>query len=180
MKKIRVLLIEDNEDDALLTINHLKENDFEPFYKIVFTHEDLNALLTNEIWDCVISDYAMPDFTGLEALDEFLKHNLEIPFILLSGTMGETLAVKAMKMGASDYIMKNHLALLGSALDRELREAETLRQNKQKDIQIRADEKLLRKKNIEIELQNEELRQINDDMLLSMHQKKYLWQNFHL
>ena len=172
MKRIRLLLIEDNEDDALLTINHLKENGYELFYKIVFTHEDLKALLTNEIWDCIISDYAMPNFTGLDALDEFLKHNLDIPFILLSGTMGETLAVKAMKMGASDYIMKNHLALLGSALDRELREAETLRQNKQKDIQIRADEKLLRKKNIEIELQNEELRQINDDMLLSMHQIK--------
>ena len=135
----------------LLTINHLKENDYDPFYKIVFSLEALKELLVNGSWDCVISDYAMPNFTGLEALDEFIKHKLEIPFILLSGT-----------------IMKDYLALLGPALDRELLEAETRRQNKQKDKLIRASEKLLRKKNIEIELQNEELRQINDKLNLSM------------
>jgi PAS domain S-box-containing protein len=168
MKTIRVLLVEDNEDDALLTINHLKENDYDPFYKIVFSLEALKELLVNGSWDCVISDYAMPNFTGLEALDEFIKHKLEIPFILLSGTIGEALAVKAMKSGASDYIMKDYLALLGPALDRELLEAETRRQNKQKDKLIRASENLLRKKNIEIELQNEELRQINDKLNLSM------------
>ena len=172
MKRIRLLLIEDNEDDALLTINHLKENGYELFYKIVFTHEDLKALLTNEIWDCIISDYAMPNFTGLDALDEFLKHNLDIPFILLSGTMGETLAVKAMKMGASDYIMKDHLALLSPALVRELHEAETRRQNKEKDILIHANEKRLREKNEEIALQNEERHQINDKLNLSMHHLK--------
>lgn len=141
MKKvIRVLLVEDDEDDAILTINHLLENGYEPFYKRAFSLEPLKVLLTNEIWDCVIADYAMPNFTGPEALEEFLKHNLEIPFILLSDTIGEALAVSAMKSGASDYIMKDHLALLSSALDRELREAEIRRQNKEKDILIRNNE----------------------------------------
>lgn len=169
MKKIRVLLVEDNEDDALLTINHLKENGYEPVYKRVFSLEPLQALLKNEKWDCVISDYAMPDFSGIDALEEFRKHNLEIPFILVSGTIGETLAVKAMKSGANDYIMKDHIALLGPSLDRELREAENRRQSKEKDSLIRKNEKLLKSKNIRIEAQNAELQQMNEELKLSLH-----------
>lgn len=169
MKKIRLLLIEDNEDDALLTINHLKENDYELFYRRVFSREAVKESLVNEPWDCVISDYAMHNFNGLEALEEFLIHDLEIPFILLSGTIGETLAVKAMKMGANDYIMKDHLAFLGLALDRELLDAETRRQNKKKDLQIRENEKLLKVNKIEIEIQNEELRQINEELKSSLY-----------
>lgn len=172
MKNIRVLLVEDNEDDALLTINNLQENGYEPVYKRVFTQEGLKELLTKEVWDCVISDYAMPDFTGLDALGEFLKHQLEIPFILVSDTIGETLAVKAMKLGANDYIMKDHIALLGPALDRELLDAKTRRQSKEKDLLFRDNEKLLQEKNEEITAQNEELQQINNELILSVHQLK--------
>ena len=169
MKKIRLLLIEDNENDALLTLNHLKENDYEVSYKRVFCHEEVRESLLNESWDCVISDYAMHNFNGLEALEEFIKHDLEIPFILLSGTIGEPLAVKAMKMGANDYIMKDHIAFLGPALDHELRDAEIRRQNKQKELQIHENEKLLKVNKIEIEIQNAELKQINEELKSSLY-----------
>jgi diguanylate cyclase (GGDEF)-like protein/PAS domain S-box-containing protein len=85
---------------------------------------DLETALAGERWDAVISDYKMPGFTGMDALRIFRSTGLDIPFILISGTIGEETAVEAMKAGASDYLMKTSLARLAPALERELKEAQ--------------------------------------------------------
>lgn len=139
-KAVRVLMAEDNEDDAILAIRVLIENGFDPYCQRVETFDELRLKLQTESWDCVISDYSMFQMDGLEVLSEFLQYGLDIPFILVSGTIGEQLAVKAMKAGASNYIMKKHLSLLGPCLERELRDAELRRESRRKDMAIHNNE----------------------------------------
>jgi len=122
MRKIRLLLIEDDETDALLVIRQLKKDGFEVDHVRVKTRPDMEAELDKGGWDIVISDYAMPGFSGQEALKIFKSRNLDIPFILVSGTVGEDLAVSIMKGGANDYMMKSALNRLGPAITRELEE----------------------------------------------------------
>lgn len=117
-KAIRVLLVEDSEYDELLIINALQEYDYDPVFKRVFTLADFKSSLTDESWDCIISDYRMPSFTGLDALEEYKKYDFEMPFIMVSGVIGEQIAIKAMKSGANDYIMKGHIHFLGPAAGR--------------------------------------------------------------
>ena len=122
-RPVRVLLVEDSEDDAKLVLRALRRGGFEPTYRRVQTATDLQAALSPDSWDVVISDFRMPGFTGLDALKIFRSTGLDIPFILISGTIGEATAVDAMKAGASDYIMKKSLTRLAPALERELKEA---------------------------------------------------------
>jgi PAS domain S-box-containing protein len=140
----RVLIIEDNEDDTLLEIDALIRAGFTIDYERIETREDLILALHEKSWDCIISDFAMPSFSGLEALDELKKSGKDIPFILISGTIGEETAVAAMKAGASDYIMKNSLNRLIPAFERELREAESRRQKRQAEASIQFERILLR------------------------------------
>jgi diguanylate cyclase (GGDEF)-like protein/PAS domain S-box-containing protein len=123
-KPVRLLLVEDSPDDVVLALRALRRGGFEPAHRCVQTAAELKSALAEESWDAIISDYAMPGFTGSDALAIFRATGLDIPFILVSGTMGETTAVEAMKAGASDYIMKQSLARLGPALERELKEAQ--------------------------------------------------------
>jgi diguanylate cyclase (GGDEF)-like protein/PAS domain S-box-containing protein len=119
---LKVLFVEDNEDDMMLALRSLRQGGFEPAYRRVESAPELAAALAQESWDAVISDFAMPGFTGLDALGIFRASDLDIPFILTSGTIGEATAVDAMKAGASDYIMKGNLARLVPALKRELKD----------------------------------------------------------
>jgi PAS domain S-box-containing protein len=144
MSPIRVLIIEDNEDDSILEIDALIHGGFTIDYERIETREALQHALDKKTWDCIISDYAMPRFSGLEALDELKKSGKDIPFILISGTIGEETAVAAMKAGASDYIMKNNLNRLIPAFERELREAESRRLKKQAEAAIQFERILLR------------------------------------
>jgi len=123
-RPLRTLLVEDSEDDARLVLHALRRGGFHPTSRRVQTAVDLQAALDRETWDVVISDFRMPSFTGLDALRIFRSTGLDIPFILISGTIGEALAVDAMKAGASDYIMKQSLARLAPALERELRDTQ--------------------------------------------------------
>jgi len=136
-KPLRVLIVEDSEDDALLLVNALKDGGYEPKFERVDSSEGLKSALSQNEWDCIISDYSMPHFNGLAALRECRKHGADIPFILVSGTIGEDIAVGAMKVGAHDYIMKDKLARFVPALERELADAEVRRKGK------RAEEDLL-------------------------------------
>ena len=164
-KAIRVLLVEDSEYDELLIINALQEYDYDPVFKRVFTLADFKSSLTDESWDCIISDYRMPSFTGLDALEEYKKYDFEMPFIMVSGVIGEQIAIKAMKSGANDYIMKGHIHFLGPAVDRELRETEFRLQTKLKDPTWHSKAENLIQKNIkEISEQNEEFRTINEEL----------------
>jgi PAS domain S-box-containing protein len=141
---VRVLIIEDNEDDTILEIDALIRGGFTIDYEKIETREELLHALQEKTWDCIISDYAMPRFSGLEALDELKKSGIDIPFILISGTIGEETAVSAMKAGASDYIMKSNLSRLIPAFERELRESESRRQKRQAEAAIQFERILLR------------------------------------
>ena len=127
---LRVLIVEDQEDDAALMLRELRRAQFEPEYERVETEQELSAALEKGGWEVVLSDHGLPKFNSLQALSMLHESGLDLPFIIVSGSIGEDLAVAAMKSGAHDYIMKNNLARLGPAVERELREAEVRRANK--------------------------------------------------
>lgn len=122
MKPIRVLIVEDSENDALLLLRELRRA-YDPQFERVATADQMRVAL-EKYWDVIISDFSMPGFDGLDALRLLQEAKLDIPFIIVSGAIGEDIAVHAMKAGASDYVMKGKLARLVPAIERELREAE--------------------------------------------------------
>jgi len=130
-KRLRVLMVEDSENDALLLLRGLSRGGFEPEFERVETSKAMAAALTARPWDIIISDYSMPHFSGLAALRVLKQSGLNLPFILVSGTIGEDVAVEAMKAGAHDYVMKSNLQRLTTAIERELREVEVRRERNQ-------------------------------------------------
>jgi PAS domain S-box-containing protein len=124
---LRVLIVEDSENDALLLEIELQRAGYQTQCQRVETREALSEALTRQAWDVVIADYVMPRFNGLEALALERSKGLDLPFIVVSGHITDSTAVGAMKAGAHDYVMKDNLARLGSAVQRELREAEERR-----------------------------------------------------
>jgi DNA-binding NtrC family response regulator len=121
---LRVLIVENSEDDALLMVDCLREAGYDPDWHGVETAQQLTAALASAgDWGLILSDYTMPSFGGLQALEIYRRSGLDIPFILVSGSIGEERAVEAMRAGVQDYIMKDHMQRLGPAVDRELREA---------------------------------------------------------
>ncbi|MFZ5473789.1 MAG: putative bifunctional diguanylate cyclase/phosphodiesterase [Pseudomonadota bacterium] len=129
-KILRVLLVEDSEDDALLLQRELKRSGYAPIMHRVDTPEALELALRSPEWDVIITDHNLPGFGSDAALRLVRESGLDIPVIIVSGTIGEDVAVSAMKAGASDYIMKGHLARLAPAIERELREAEVRHQHR--------------------------------------------------
>ena len=136
-KLLRVLIVEDSENDALLLLRGLSRGGFEPEFKRVETPEAMAAALSAQPWDIIVSDYSMPHFSGLAALWVLKQSGLDLPFILVSGTIGEDVAVEAMKAGAHDYVMKGNLQRLGTAIERELREAEVRKERKQTEERLK-------------------------------------------
>ncbi|ACH37043.1 flagellar biogenesis master response receiver sensor histidine kinase, PAS and GAF domain-containing [Citrifermentans bemidjiense Bem] len=126
-KELRVLLVEDSEEDSLLLIRELRRGGYKLIHMRVETAESMRRALHDGEWDVVISDYRMPSFDALGALQVLHETGRDIPFIIVSGKIGEDLAVEAMKSGASDYLMKGNLARLVPVMVRELREAEERR-----------------------------------------------------
>lgn len=116
---LNVLLVEDSPNDAELLIAELKRSGFEPRWHRVETERDFLAGLKNSP-DIIISDYSMPVFSGLKAVELLNRQGLNIPFILISGTVGEDVAVEAMRHGATDYLLKDRMARLGHAVERAL------------------------------------------------------------
>lgn len=135
--QIKLLIIEDNEDDLLLVVNELSSQGFVVAFERVETLRDLVIALKNPTWDFIISDYNLPGFNGIDALDEYKKSGLDIPFILVSGTIGEEKAVEAMKAGVHDYVMKENLSKLGPVVERELGEALNRRERKRAEEEIK-------------------------------------------
>ena len=120
---IRVLIVEDSSDDAELVCRELKDGGYDVTSTRVETAEGMTQALENDTWDIVISDYVMPRFDGRTALDTLKTSGLDIPFIMVSGKVGEDVAVEAMKAGASDYLIKDNLLRLCPAVKREIKEA---------------------------------------------------------
>ena len=128
MAALSLLIIEDSEDDALLVVRALKQAGYDVAASQVHTADGLREALRRQAFDVIVADYTMPGFSGSRALAMVREQGLDIPFIFVSGTIGEDVAVAAMKTGAHDYIVKGNLARLAPAVERELREAATRRE----------------------------------------------------
>src|SRR6266496_481360 len=120
---LRVLIIEDSEFDARILVNTLRQGGYQPTFQRVETAAALSAALKEQAWDIILSDYNMPNFSAPDALKIVQESGLDLPFLIISGGIGEDVAVAAMKAGANDYLMKGNLARLAPAVERELREA---------------------------------------------------------
>lgn len=143
-KPIRVLIVDDSEDDGLLLVRNLKNGGFSPSYEQVDTAEAMSKALDNQTWDVILCDNSMPTFDASSALELYKDKGLDLPFIIVSGTIADETAVAAMKAGAHDYIMKGNLARLSSAIDRELREAKNRQERRITEIQLRKSEEKYR------------------------------------
>jgi DNA-binding NtrC family response regulator len=126
-KHLNVLIVEDSVYDTELLLRELKNGGYDTEYERIETAEDMASALQQKQWDIILSDFSMPKFNGAEALKLLGESGADIPFIFVSGTMGEDAAVNAMLAGASDYIVKGNLKRLAPAVERELREAELRR-----------------------------------------------------
>ena len=122
MKRLKALIIEDSDDDAQLLLRHLRDS-FEVEFERVDTADATRAALADASWQIILSDFRMPTFSALEALNVAKELQPGIPFIIISGTIGEETAVNAMLAGADDFFIKGNLQRLIPAIECELREA---------------------------------------------------------
>ncbi|MGO9447016.1 MAG: EAL domain-containing protein [Thiobacillaceae bacterium] len=134
---LNALIVEDSEDDALLLASRLEHEDFRLHWRRVDSEGDLETALTREHWDIVFSDYTMPHFRGDLALAIARRHDPDLPFIFVSGTIGEDTAVACMKAGAQDYVMKHNLSRLAPAVRRELEDARGRRERRKAEQKLR-------------------------------------------
>ena len=141
---LQVLIVEDSENDALLLELELQRAGYETVCHRVDTAAAMTAALDRQRWDLVIADYVMPLFNGLAALALVREKGLDLPFIIVSGHITEDTAVAAMKAGAHDYVMKDKLARLGPAVERELREAEVRRQRRRTEETLKVEHAITR------------------------------------
>jgi two-component system sensor histidine kinase/response regulator len=134
----KILIVDDSADDADLVMLALRRGGHEVDFERVDTPEAMLAALKQKRWDLVISDFSMPRFSGIAALKLLQAQELDLPFILISGTVGEDVAVQAMKAGAQDYILKQNLVRLPPAVERELRDAEMRRERVRAEVRYRS------------------------------------------
>lgn len=127
---LQVLIIEDSEDDALLLLRELRKGGYEPVFARVETAEEMAREMAAQPWDLALSDYVLPRFSGLEALRLWRQSGIDLPFIVVSGKIGEDTAVNMMKAGADDYLIKGNISRLVPAIERELKEAENRRRKR--------------------------------------------------
>ncbi|MBT1076955.1 SpoIIE family protein phosphatase [Geobacter grbiciae] len=128
---LRVLIIEDSEDDALLILLELRKGGYEPEYVRVETPEAMMEAIAGRQWDIALSDYVLPRFSGIDALNIWRQSGFDAPFIIVSGKIGEDTAVGAMRAGANDYFIKGNISRLVPAIQRELKEAELRRKKRE-------------------------------------------------
>ena len=127
---LRALIVEDSADDTALVVRELRRGGYDVTFERVDSPQALDAAVSVGEWDIVICDYSMPHFSGTDALRLLRAKGSEVPFIFLSGTIGEETAVAALKQGAQDYLMKDNIKRLIPAIQRELREKEERQQRK--------------------------------------------------
>ena len=135
--ELLVLIVEDSEDDTIMVVRELETAGYKVQWERVDTEPSMKSALWKKHWDMILCDYRMPDFSAIRALEIAQESGLDIPFIIISGAIGEDLAVEAMKLGAHDYLMKGKLARLVSAAEREMREARVRRQRRHVEGRLR-------------------------------------------
>lgn len=141
---MRVLIVEDSEDDMFLMLRELRRGGYTVEHLRVETSDAMETALEQQQWDIVIADYSLPAFSAPEALQLLQSRRLDLPFIIVSGTIGEETAIAAMKAGAHDYLIKGNLSRLVPAVERELREAQERRQRHLAEQALRQSEQRFR------------------------------------
>jgi hypothetical protein len=136
MRSLRVLLVEDSEDDAQLVVHELEREGYEITFERVDTIAAMRAALEGREWDLVVSDFSLPSFTAMDSLNVLHDTGLDLPCIIISGSIEEESAVEAMRSGARDFVTKDRLARLLPAVSRELREAAERRQRRAAEIAL--------------------------------------------
>ena len=137
---LNVLVAEDSEADAALLVRRLQRSGYDPFWERVEDPGTMRAALSRVSWDIVISDSSMPHFSAPAALAILREAGLDIPFVIVSGTIGEEAAVAAMRAGASDFLLKDNLARLGPVVERELRESKIRSRRRKAEDELRSSE----------------------------------------
>ncbi len=133
-----ILIIEDSRDDAHLILREVQRGGYEVESERVETAEAMRAALARQKWDLVICDFSLPRFSAPNALELLKKSGYDIPFIIVSGTIGEEFAVNALKAGAHDFIIKGNFARLIPAIQRELKEAKVRRERRERERELEA------------------------------------------
>ncbi|RIE10412.1 response regulator, partial [Candidatus Cryosericum odellii] len=141
---LRIIIIEDSPDDALLIVREVEHAGYVVQAQRVQTAEELRDALAQGTWDLVLADYSLPHFSATEGLAILKETGLDVPFIIVSGKIGEEMAVQLMKDGATDYVMKDRLSRLGPAVQRELREADERRRKRDAEQALAESEKRYR------------------------------------
>ncbi|MDQ4064188.1 MAG: PAS domain S-box protein, partial [Actinomycetota bacterium] len=141
---LRVLLVEDSQDDAFFLLRELRRGGYEVVCECVDKPDAFVQALDSGDWDIIVCDYIVPGFGALEALELVREKGSDLPFIIVSGLMSEDKAVEAMRVGAHDFINKSNLARLGPAVERELREAEVRRKHSSVEEELRRSEERFR------------------------------------
>ncbi len=139
-KPLRVLIVEDSEDDAEIIVYQLERGGYAPIYQRVDNAAAMTLALEQQQWDIVLADHSLPRFSGIAALALLQEKGLDLPFIIISGSIGDEIAVAAMKAGAHDYLMKGNLSRLVPAIERELQEATSRRERQQIQSELRESE----------------------------------------
>ena len=134
-QSLRVLIVEDSEDDALLIIRELKKGGYNPVHERVETAAAMKKALKEKQWDIILCDYVLPKFNAPSAIALLKEATIDIPIIIVSGTIGEETAIECMHLGAQDYIMKGNLPRLCPAIARELEESTVRSRKKQAESQ---------------------------------------------
>ena len=136
-RSIHLLYVEDREDDAQLVLREVRRSGFEVTHQRVDTAESMREALESADWDLVLADYTMPHFSALKALEILHQSGRDIPFIIVSGTVSEEIAVQVLKAGAHDFIPKDNLRRLVPAIERELREADSRRERRRAEEELK-------------------------------------------
>ncbi|MDC4206609.1 MAG: EAL domain-containing protein [Candidatus Manganitrophus sp.] len=169
-RPLRVLMVEDSENDVRVIVRRLQLGGFLPVFKQVCTAEEMRSALDRESWDLVLSGFLMSNFSGFSALALLQEKKIDIPFIVVSGRIGEEAAVEISKAGAHDYVKKDRLARLVPAVERELREAEVRREREKVQAELRQSEEQLR-------LQSTALNSAANAVVITNSKGRILWVN---
>jgi two-component sensor histidine kinase len=167
---LRVLQIEDSRSDAALIVRTLEKAGYDVYARRVEDAPEMRAALADQVWDVIVADYNLPQFGAPAALDILRDAGFDIPFIVVSGAVGEDLAVDMMKAGAHDYVMKNHLARLAPAVRREVQEARARHKSRQSEALLQAMEQRLEAQQDTLERQTRSLRE-KEALLREIHHR---------
>lgn len=166
---IYILIVEDVEDDVILIVENLKRQNFNIRYDIVDNPKDFQkAILTNN-YDVILCDHSLPKWTSIDALKILHESHKDVPFIIVSGVIGEDVAVESMRLGAHDYIMKQNLKRLGVAIEREILDAKIRRQKLQAENELKESE--LKYKNL-AHMQTEAVKVRDEFIAIASHELK--------